>query len=272
MTGVGKPMVAHTGRAAPGSPGRRLGLFLGVLTMLLLYASGLSAQFAVYPVLVTMDVTDQVGTQTLTVENQGDEPLELAVYLSDYDRTDSGDHQYVPFGEHPNTCQGRLEVFPDQLALQAGEKGEIRLRVQPGPGTCWAMVFVEKRTLTPSGITMAQRIGAKVLAESSQATLEGRVLGMAADTTAEPAALLAFENQGSGMLDVTGEIEVRDLTGEVVGVVKVDPFSVLPGHGRRIRVPLAGVELGPGRYIMVAVLDFGADYLAGGQAMIEVAP
>jgi hypothetical protein len=271
MKYVGMDMVAHAGRAAPGIPGGRLGLFLAV-AMLILSASGLSAQFAVYPVLVTMDVTDQVGTQTLTVENQGDEPLELAVYLSDYDRTDSGDHQYLPFGEHPNTCKGRMEVFPDQLALQAGEKGEIRLRMQPGPGTCWAMVFVEKRTLTPSGITMAQRIGAKVVAESSAATREGRVLGMAADTTAEPAALLAFENQGTGKLDVTGEVEVRDLTGEVVGVVDVDPFGVLPGRTRRIRVPLTGVDLAPGRYIMVAVLDFGADYLAGGQAMIEVAP
>lgn len=272
MKHVGTDMVAHAGRAAPGIPGGRVGLLLEAVTMLILSASGLSAQFAVYPVLVTMNVTDQVGTQTLTVENQGDEPLELAVYLSDYDRTDAGDHRYVPFGEHPGTCEGRLEVFPDQLALEAGEKGEVRLRMQPGPGTCWAMIFVEKRTLTPSGITMAQRIGVKLVAESAEATREGRVLAMAADTTAQPAALVAFENQGTGQLDVTGEIEVRDLSGEVVGVVKMEPFSVLPGHQRRVRVPLDSVDLAPGRYILVAVLDFGAEYLAGGQAMIEVAP
>jgi hypothetical protein len=261
---------AHAGRRAPGQTGGRFGVY--ALIVLLLAPAGAAAQFAVHPVLVDLDATSRVGTETVTVENQGGDPLEVVVYLSDYERTAEGDHVYVAFGEHENTCAGRLEAFPDQLSLAPGERGEIRLRLQPGSGTCWGMVFVEKRTRAPSGIMVAQRIGVKVLTESPGLAREGRVLGMAVDTTAEPAALVAFANEGGGSLNVRGEVEVRDLAGEIVGVVAVEPFQVLPGRQRRVRVPLDGVTLEPGRYILVAILDFGADYLAGGQAMLEVRP
>jgi hypothetical protein len=110
------------------------------------------------------------------------------------------------------------------------------------------------------------------VAASAALPRDGRVVGLAADTTAEPAALLAFENEGEGPLNVDGEIEVRDLEGEIVAVVPVESFRVLPARQRRIRVPLAEAGLEPGRYVLVAVVDFGADYLAGGQALLEVEP
>lgn len=243
-----------------------------MLLLFLLAPAGLSGQFAVYPVLVDLDATARVGTETVTVQNQGTETLEVRVYLSDYDRLPGGDHTYVSFGEHPSTCSDRLEAFPDQLSLEPGEQGEIRLRMQPDSTTCWSMVFVERRVVGASGITTAQRIGVKVLAEGTDRSREGRVVSVAADTAAGPAALVGFESQGTAALEVTGEIEIRDLSGEVVGVVQIDPFRVLPGRERRVRVELDGAGLEAGRYLMVAILDFDGDYLAGGQAMLEIEP
>ena len=241
------------------------------MTVVLLSTPGAAAaQFAVYPVSLELEATGRVAARSVTVENQGSETLEVRIYPSDYDRAPSGDHRYVRFGEHERSCSGRLETFPDQLALGPGERGEIRIRMQPGSAVCWGIVFVEKRTVAPTGLTMAQRIGVKVLAEPDGLPREGRVLGVAADTTSEPAALVAFENQGQAVLDITGEVEVRDMTGEVVGVAEAEPFQVLPGRQRRVRVPLDGVALGPGRYVLVAILDLGAEYLAGGQALLEV--
>lgn len=263
---------AHVGRAAPGVSGSRIGVYALAWQLALLAPAGLSAQFAVHPVLVDLEATSRVGQETVTVENQGAETLEVQVYLSDYDRTPSGDHRYLAFGDHSNSCAGRLEAFPDQISLAAGERGEIRLQLQPGAGTCWGIVFVEKRSRAASGITVAQRIGVKVMAEPHDLVREGRVVGMAADTTAEPAAMLTFENEGSGSLTVWGEVEIRDVASEVVGVVTVEPFQVLPGRQRWIRTPLTGVTLEPGAYLMVAILDFGAEYLAGGQAMLELRP
>ena len=265
---MGPVTASRVCRAASGIPGSRVGALVTVV--LLAIPVGAAAQFAVYPVSLELEATSGVAARNVTVENQGSETLEVRVYAGDYDRAPTGDHRYFRFGEHERTCAGRLETFPDQLALAPGERGEIRIRMQPDSAVCWGVVFVEKRTVAPTGLTMAQRIGVKVLAEPAGLPREGRVLGVAADTTSEPAALVAFENQGRAVLDITGEVEVRDMTGEVVGVVEAEPFQVLPGRQRRIRVPLEGAALEPGRYLLVAVLDLGADYLAGGQAVLEV--
>lgn len=261
------------GRTAPGPTGSRFGVGWVLVAALALGApAATAAQIAVYPVTVKAEATDQVSTSSFTVENHGTSPLEALIYLSDYDRSDDGDHSYQEFGGHENTCAGRLEAFPDQLSVGPGEHGEVRLRLDPGPGTCWAVVFVEQRTLTASGITIAQRIGVKFMAEQRGLERAGALLGMAADTTAEPAALMAFQNQGGGVLDVRGEMEVRGLGGDVVTVVAMTPFEVLPGRRRTVRVSLADANLEPGRYVLVGILDFGGDYLAGGQALIEVRP
>lgn len=257
-------------RAAPGTPGSRLiiGLLAGLACLL---PSPVAGQFAVYPVQVQLEAEDRVATRAITVDNRSPEQLDVTVYLNDYDRAAAGEHSYLPLGEHGHSCAGRLEAFPDQLSLAPDETGEIRIRLEPGAGTCWGVVFVEKRTPTPSGVMVAQRIGVKVLAQADGLAREGQVLAVQADTTSEPAAFIAFQNDGRGVLEVSGEIEVRTPAGEIVAVTDVESFKVLPGHRRRIRAPM-DVTLEPGRYLLVAILDFGADYLAGGQAMMEVKP
>jgi hypothetical protein len=84
-----------------------------------------------------------------------------------------------------------------------------------------------------------------------------------------PLAVVDFRNLGQGPVRPEGEIEIRTLSGEVVGVVAVPPFSVLPGRLRRTVVPIE-VELAPGTYLAIPILDFGGAYLAGGQATFEV--
>jgi hypothetical protein len=132
------------------------------------------------------------------------------------------------------------------------------------------VVFVEKRSPTPSGITVAQRIAVKVLAQRPGGVRDGRVIGVAIDTAETRTAVVGFENTGDRALDVSGEIEIRSIEGEILGVVPVEPFDVLPGRSRAVWVPVDSVDLSPGRYLLVAVLDFGADYLTGGQTFLEV--
>jgi len=261
-----------------GVPGWALAAAVSLATSVLSLApAGAAAQLSVYPALVEFEAGPEVGLQTLTVENQGDASMEVRIYLSDYDRDPDGDHVYIPYGEHDHSCKGRLEAFPDQLSVEPGERGEIRLRLDEGEGSCWGLVFVEKRTLTPSGITVAQRIAVKVLAQPASASREGRVVGVAVDTVGGRSVVVGFENEGERALDVEGEVEIRDLAGEIVRVVAVERFHALPGRQRQVRVKLDAAALGdvvlaPGQYVLVAILDFGGDYLAGGQAILDVTP
>lgn len=272
MAGSSDHQLPELSRAAPGFPRGRLGVLVAIVAVLVLLPSASAAQFSAHPVQIELNAVDRVETETITVQNRSGEPLDLRVYVSDYDRAVEGGHSYLSFGEHPNSCAGRLQVFPDQLSLQPDESSQVRVRLEPDSATCWGIVFIERRELTPSGITIAQRIGAKVFGLGVGGPPAGKVVAMTVDTADEPSALVTFENEGDRIVEITGEIEVRDLEGEIHQVLELDPGRVLPGRSRRFRVSLGGLSLEPGQYLLVAILDFGAEYLVGGQAMYEVAP
>jgi hypothetical protein len=259
-------------RPASGASGRRLGPFLSMLFAMLAHPGLVAGQFAAYPVVLTLETGSEPVITSFTVENHAGSALELSIYASDYERAADGSHAYIPFGEHERSCAGRLEAVPAQLGVPAGERAEVRLRLEAGPETCWGMIFVEHRAPGALGVTVAQRIAVKVIGQPAGLTRSGAVLGVATDTTAEPAVRIAFENQGPGVLLPRGELEIHTLEGEVVGVVPVAPFKVLPQRRRILRVPLNGVKLPPGRYVVVGIVDFHGDYLAGGQTLLELRP
>lgn len=253
----------------PAVGGRPFVVSLLVLSLLSGSAVGVAGQFSVSPAMLHVESSGEVETLALEVENVSDASVQLQVYLADHDRELDGGHRYLPFGEHERSCAGHLQAFPEQLDLAAGASQQVRIRLEAPDRPCWGTLFVERKTLTPSGITVAQRIGVKVMVERPGLRREGEVVGMTADTAEGPGALLEFHNTGERILEVDGEVEVRSFAGEVVAVAPVERFLVLPDRRRRIRVPIQ-VPLEPGRYILVGILDFKGDYLAGGQALLEV--
>jgi hypothetical protein len=259
-------------RPAPGASGRRFGPFLCIFLTMSAHPAVVAGQFAVYPVVLTLETGSEPVFTSFTVENHAGSALELSIYASDYDRAGDESHAYIHFGEHEHSCAGRLEAVPAQIGVPAGERAEVRLRLDAGPETCWGMIFVEHRAPGALGVTVAQRIAVKVIGQPAGLARSGAVLGLAQDTTAEPAVRIAFENQGPGVLLPRGELEIHTLEGEVVGVVPVAPFKVLPQRRRILRVPLNGMELPPGRYVAVGIVDFHGDYLAGGQTLLELRP
>jgi hypothetical protein len=80
---------------------------------------------------------------------------------------------------------------------------------------------------------------------------------------------VAFANTGTAPVRAQGELEIRSETGAVVTTLPIPPFSVLPGRTIRTRIPLA-LELPVGVYVLIPILDFGGDYLAAGQALLEI--
>lgn len=249
----------------------------GVVVLLLLAglagpASRGAAQFAAYPVMMTLETGSSPAVASFTVENHGAAALEVVVYLGDYERAPDGGHSYLPFGEHEGTCAGRLRAFPDQLAIAPAGRAEVQVRVESGPATCWGMVFVEHRSSSSLGLTVAQRIAVKVVGQQTGLPRAGAVLGMVADTVDPPAVRIAFENQGPGALRPRGEVEIRSFDGEVVAVAPMAAFEVLPSRRRILRVPLDELALPPGRYVAVGIVDFDGEYLAGGQTLLEIRP
>lgn len=252
------------------SRGRGL-LRVAPLLAILLGAGPVQGQFSVQPVIVEMPVVDSVSGTAVAVRNESTDTLRLRVYAADFDQRGEGTLELFEPGEHPNSCSDRLEVFPDNLVLAPGEAGEVRLRMGPGRSTCWSMVFAQSQARSSSGIQVAQRIGVKVYGVSGASRPEGEVsrVEVIEGSSGARSVKVGFRNTGPGPVRPEGELEIRDHAGTIVEVLPIAPFSVLPGRARATEVPL-GLALEPGRYMVIPILDFGGDYLAGGQAPFEV--
>jgi hypothetical protein len=249
------------------SKGRSLiALLLG--TMIVPAVAG--AQFSAQPVILGLAPVDSAVSGVVTVRNEGQQPMQFRFRMGDFDQTISGDHVFQPFGAGGSTCQGRVSVYPEQATLLPGEVQQVRVTMQPGARTCWGVLFAEQRARNTTGIMIGQQIAVKVYGTRPELTLKGEVTRVAVSSDSLGARIaFDFRNSGEGPLRPSGTIEIRTPTGDVVATESVDAYSVLPGHTRRVTVGI-GARLKAGRYVAVPIMDFGADYLAGGQASLAI--
>jgi len=228
------------------------------------------AQFSVQPVILGLAATDSAAAGTVLVTNDSKEPIQFRFRMGDFDQTPSGDHVFQALGANAHTCKGRVDVYPEQATLLAGERQQLRVRMLPGRGTCWGVLFVEQRARNTAGLMVSQQIAVKVYGTRPELDVKGGIKTVKATLdTAGVNVAFDFKNDGDGPVRPSGTIEIRTTSGDVVASGSVDAFSVLPGHSRVVTVAMA-CKLKPGRYVAVPVMDFGADYLAGGQATFAV--
>jgi hypothetical protein len=230
-----------------------------------------AAQFSAQPVIIEIRAADGAAGSVITVRNESTAPMRLQVYGGDFDQPEDGSHVFMGLGEHERSCASRLEIEPDQLTLDPHGSGEVRIRMESGSETCWSLVFVEGLARGGAGIQVSQRIGVKVYGVGPGVRADGEVSQVRIDTAADGARHVdvAFGNTGTAPVRAQGELEIRSETGAVVSTLPIPPFSVLPGRTIRTRIPLA-VELPAGVYLLIPILDFGGNYLAAGQALLEI--
>jgi hypothetical protein len=228
-------------------------------------------EIAVIPVIVHLSVADSAQGTVINVRNEGAADGQLRFYLGDYEQDENGDFRFLPFGTASHSCGSRLAAFPDGAVLRPGEQQEVQVRLAPGSGVCWGMLFVESQPQGRGPIRVVQRVGVKLLnappgapAGGEIATVTVRRLG--GDTTSVRD---VFRNTGEAPLDLRGRVEIRDYNGKVLQQSEFGPFGSLPGRNRVLEVSMVG-RLPRGDYVAVPIVDFGGDYLAGGQAAFKV--
>ncbi|MEE9208169.1 MAG: hypothetical protein V3U67_07335 [Gemmatimonadota bacterium] len=241
------------------------GLFLGA-------PQAAKAQYSVDPVIVQFSTSNNVRSTAARIKNDGTQPLDVRLYVNDFEQDELGTHSFLPAGAGARSCESVLRVTPDAITVPPGESRYVNISFEPwhGQDTCWSMVFVETLARVPTGLRVRQRIGVKVYGLAVDGELVGEItIAEIASGEGGPELVFEFENPGTWPVRPMGSVEIRDYQGRVVRWIEVRPFSVLPGRGRRVSMPL-GQGLVAGEYLAVPVLDFGADYLAGAQVAFSV--
>jgi len=240
---------------------------------------------------VEFDVTISQGsaeTLSFQVRNDESEALQMAVGLCDWIRDINGANLFCEeAGEVERSAADWVSVAPTQFELDPGGVQEVRFTLSvpdgsPLEGTYWTAVMVEatpKRTEEQPGtqIVVKRRFGVKIYATiAGTGSKDGQVSDLEHHGLNPLWVTFEFLNRGTlNLKEVTGWVEVRDVTGATLETIPVGPFPVLPGFKRRILAQSArprGEVLPPGDYVILAVLDFGGDSLVGAQLVLRVAP
>lgn len=230
-------------------------------------------------------------TAVVNVSNVGEKPIQATLYMNDWDRDSTGDTRFFPVGQVKNSCKDRIQVFPTALRLEPRSEQAVRV-TYTGPDSlasaCWNVVFVEMADLQPVQGRVVQyvlRAGVKIYVEPSGLPRDGAVEDMKlaphtftreeltkvatkspVDSARKDVSIL-FVNHGGVQIRPQGRVEIRRPDNSIVSTLNVDEFPVLPGAERRLLLPLP--TLAAGKYIALALLDFGGAEIAGGQVEFE---
>jgi P pilus assembly chaperone PapD len=227
-----------------------------------------------------------VDTLTFSVLNNETDPLEIQISLADWDRDITGENRFYPPGTLPRSAAPWLSVSPLRFELEPNKQQEVRFSIKvPSDiaGTYWAAIMVEaapKQTQpqTPgTTVIVRRRFAVKVLeTPPGTGTKDGRIALIDVRGLNPPNYLVEFENRGTIHAPrVTGRIELRDEKGTLLEKLDLESFPILPGAKRLLKVTSArkkGDLLPPGKYLVVAVLDYGGETLAGGQFVLRIKP
>ena len=244
----------------------------------------LHAQFAIDKTEMFLNPADSAARGgVLLVRNEGGTRAQATIKLEDWDRAEDGGNRFFTAGTLPQSCASALKVFPLTISLGAGESQAIRIDSDPvavralGNRECWSVVLVE--TAVPesnaSGRTLVYRLrtGLKVYVMPAGLKAEGEVTEVAihsgqSASDAKDTVAVAFHNIGTQHVVARGRVEFRRPDNTTAAVVELPPAYALPGATMRVKATLPALTVG--RYVVLAVIDYGGSEIAAAQLEHEV--
>jgi len=231
---------------------------------------------------------------SFTVANLGEEVVTLEISLLDFTLTETGGFITL----EPGTLGERslspyITYSPERMTLEPGEARKVTYSFTlpaEASGPHWTALVV-----TPEGTQevelepeAGEGLGLTVQIEASYAftliqrpsnppTPAGQVVEMqvkgatAEDGSRQVMVAVAFQNLVEDVLRCKVYFEIRDAQGATIASHEApEERVVLPGALRIFTHTFEGLEMPPGEYLILGVVDFGGDYLAAGQYLATV--
>lgn len=229
-------------------------------------------------------IPGEKGQIEIPLYNPDPQPAAVRVYLEDWERAEDGTQLFYPAGTLPNSAAGQLKLAESTIVLEPKQSGKLILEVQvphDQRGSRTAMLFVEGGSLPAPpqaegdkmniSIRALLRYGIKIYVVARGTEEPGtKITGCSLENPRDgkiPVSI-QLENCGNVHLSYKGRLEVRTLDGEVLEKVSLQPFSILPKAKRsisgQVSVPAAG------KYLLLAVLDYGGQTLLAAEAPFEI--
>ena len=222
------------------------------------------AGFLVDPVLVELSVPPgATHTVSLTVTPAGPGLGQLTAELADWLLDSEGNLRLLPAGTLPRSASRWLQLAPTTLVL-GGQPVSLRLTAvlpqEALAGSYWSMLLLRGMPVADpgrAGVSIQVQLGVPVyltIEGTGRASVQLVRFDVESPSPERPSrAVVQLRNAGNVHTRVTGQVEVRDEQGELVGRLPIPQGVILPGTTRRFAVQLPS-ELKPGMYVALATV------------------
>lgn len=235
----------------------------------------------------------QSRTGTFGVTNRGDKGISLKIGLKDFTITKEGGFIVLEpgtLGEH--SLANYLTYSPQSMELKPGESQMVHYSFTlPSDATDphWATLIVSPeiptqtitRTEEEEGIVFVVNLQLNyafiiIQRELNPPEPAGQMVGIDVSGSAEDDQKMltvwsTFQNLCDDVLGCQVYMEVRDEAGGTILRYDFPPDRmVLPNTQRVFSHAFDDVDMPPGQYLILCVVDFGGDYLAAGQYLATI--
>lgn len=241
------------------------------------HGKALATSVAVSPTTLELTVAPGEFFETqLEVYGAPDQNLRAKAYLHDYEFDLSGKAiLYKEGGILPRSAASWVSIEPQDFIIPAGEKRMVRIsgtvpQDTPG-GDYWSMYFIEIfpfSQLQTSGVVVSGRVGGSFTITVPGADgPKGKITALEVECFVEEhkqqvSGVITFKNEGDLILKPSGRVEIRTLQNQVLEEIIIRPVKIHPGAERRISFT-EQINLEEGRYVALAILDYGGEKLSG---------
>jgi hypothetical protein len=212
-------------------------------------------------------------TQDVLITNRSTVAAVVRVRTMDWNLSQSGDLQLLPFGTTAHSLASCMTISPTTFSLAPGESRTLTATLaMPADGepTRWGLILSEVRSTLPHrgvGPLAVGELGTTVYLTRSpeeDARAELTALDVTPQGPDSMRVLLSVENNGQRHLYAGGDLRLEDDHGSVVRTGRFDKGVVLPGSVREFTWTCAG-SIHPGHYKVTASIDTGNPYLLVGE-------
>ncbi len=248
-----------------------------------------SAPFAVDQQIVehNMDAGGRVSG-SIVATNPGDQPVKINIVPVDYVRNAKGDTVKATQEQLERSLFPYIALSASSLTLEPKSSAKLDYIIdmpETAEGSYWLAVYFEPETGTVvQGGALEGRpevtfnFNLKIRYEvmflvtiNGTDNPNGAVTGMRQISQSDGLAFeVDFRNTGNVYYGAGGRVEIRDQTGATVAELPLERTFALPNQSYTFEVSDGSLQLPPGDYIALAVVDFGGDKLVAGQLRFAI--
>lgn len=211
----------------------------------------------------------------VTVHNGGGDATHIQVTLVDFGVAPNGDYQIERVGSKANSLMRWASINPREFDLPGGTSQQVRLSLALPSGTnlsgeyAGIAFFQTRATRRQGAVALSARVGSKFyLTIPGTVKVDGAITKMTAGNGPSGQVYrVLYKNLGNAHEYLNGEIQVRK-AGTTVARIAMQREMLVERGGERL-IEVNGDALPPGKYDIVAMIDYGGKTETGGEIIYD---